>query len=66
MEEVNAYATTQETESVYTKAEVARAKQAYELVKNSRYPSVTELISLVENGKVLNIPGTKHADIRHV
>ena len=57
-------ATVKETEAMYTKAEIERAKKAHELIKNSGYPSVSELIKIVEDGNVLNIPGINRADIK--
>ena len=62
--EARSYVTSQETESTYTKKEIVRAKQAYELACISGYPSVTELVNLVEDGNILNIPGITRADIK--
>ena len=38
-------------------AEVKRVKQAYELASASGYPSVKELVNLVEDGNVTGIAG---------
>jgi hypothetical protein len=57
------YATVQENESVYTKEEVRRAKQAYELVKNSRYPSHSEMMHLLQDGNIRGLPTLGSADI---
>jgi len=46
----------QENESVYTKEEVHRAKQAYELVKNSGYPSPNEMLHLLQDGNIRGLP----------
>ena len=64
MNEASSHMTTQETESMYTKAEVKRAKQAYQLASTSEYPSVLELINLVEDGNVSGIPGINRLDIK--
>jgi len=41
-----------ENELVYTKEEVRRAKQAYELVKNSGYPLPNEALYLIQDGNI--------------
>ncbi len=64
-EDVSAvYSTVQEMESLYTKVEVARAKVAYEGLKNVRYPSLEEFIHLVEDGNIHELPVISQADIR--
>ena len=64
-EEITAVMTTvQEAEGVYTKAEVKRAKEAYDLLKNTGYPSVEELIHLIEDGNILELPHISRADIK--
>jgi hypothetical protein len=50
-------------ESLFTKAEVARAKVAYNLLKNAGYPSLEEFIHLVEGGNIHELPGISRADI---
>jgi len=57
-------ATVQETEALYTKAEVKRAKEAHAFIKNSGYPSLDELVKLVENGNILDMPSISRADIK--
>jgi hypothetical protein len=64
MNEASSHMTTQETESMYTKAKVKRAKQAYRLASISGYPLVLELNNLVEDGNVSGIPGITHMDIK--
>jgi hypothetical protein len=49
---------------VYTKAEEERAKRAYELVRNSGYPSYQEAIHLVEDGNIAQLPGLTAEDVR--
>ena len=46
-------ATVKEGEALYTKAEIAKTKKAHELIKNSGYPSINELIKIVEDGNIL-------------
>ena len=58
------YVTTPETEFAYTKREIARAKQAYELVSVSGYPSIAELASLVKDGNIQRMPEIMCADIK--
>ncbi len=43
--------------------EVARAKVAYELLKNVGYPSLKEFIHLVEDGNIHELPGISRDDI---
>jgi hypothetical protein len=52
------YATVQENEQVYTRDEVRRAKLAYELVRNSGYPSPSEVVHLLQDGNVRGILAT--------
>ena len=52
MGEARTYVTSQETESMYTKREIAHAKQAYELASISGHPSIAEVVSLVEDGNI--------------
>ena len=40
--------TVQEAEAMHSKAEAKRAKEAFDLLKNSRYPSIEELIHLIK------------------
>jgi hypothetical protein len=57
------YNTVHVMESLFTKAEVARAKVAYNLLKNAGYPSLEEFIHLVEGGNIHELPGISRADI---
>jgi hypothetical protein len=52
------YVTVRENEQVYTRDEVRRTKLAYELVRNSGYPSPNEVIHLLQDGNVRGIPAT--------
>jgi hypothetical protein len=58
------YNTVREMESLYTKAEVTRARVAYDLLKNAGYPSLDEFIHLVEDGNIQELPGVSRSDIR--
>ena len=57
-------ATVKEAEALYTKAPIARAKKAHKLIKNSGYPSINELIKIVEDRNILNVPRINRADIK--
>jgi hypothetical protein len=47
----------------YSSAEVKRAEKAYELLKNAGYPSAAELINLLGDGNVLDMPALTRSDI---
>jgi hypothetical protein len=47
----------------YSTVEVKKAEEAYTLLKNARYLSVAELINLVGDGNVLDIPALTRSDI---
>jgi hypothetical protein len=49
-------ATVRENERMYTKEEVRRAKQAYEFLKCSGYPSADEAMHLITDGNVQGMP----------
>jgi hypothetical protein len=53
-------ATIQENERLYTKEEVSRAKLAYELAV---YPSLGEVVHLITDGNIRNIPKLMPADV---
>jgi hypothetical protein len=54
-----------ENESLYTKEEVRRAKQAYKLVKNSGYPSPNnEMLHLLQDGNIRGLPTLGAADLQ--
>jgi hypothetical protein len=57
------YIFVEENEQAYTKEEVHRAKQAYELVKISGYPSSHEVLHLIQDGKVHGMPMFTVADL---
>jgi hypothetical protein len=60
------WATVHENEQVYTREEIYRAKQAYELVKNSGYPSPNEVLHLMQDGNVRGRPMLTKADLERV
>jgi hypothetical protein len=57
-------ATVQETEAMYTKAEISRAKEAHAFIKNSGYPSADEAVKMVEHGNFIDMPNISRADIK--
>jgi hypothetical protein len=56
-------ATVRENEALYTKAEVKRAKEAYEFMKNSGYPSVGEAVHILTDGNVRGVPMLMKEDL---
>ena len=48
----------------YTKAEQARAKQAYELLRTSGYPSIGEAIHIIQDGNITDMPTITVEDLR--
>ena len=58
------HVTTQETELRYSKAEVKRAKLAYQLASVSGYPLVGELINIIEDGNISGIPAILREDVK--
>lgn len=57
------FVTIAEKKLQYSVTEVKRAKVAHEMLKNAGYPSVGELIHLVGNGNILDMPALTRADI---
>jgi hypothetical protein len=55
--------TVQENERLYTKEEVRRAKAAYEFLRNSGYPSMSEAAHLVSDGNVRGLPMLMKGDL---
>jgi hypothetical protein len=47
----------------YSTAEVRKAEMAHELLKNAGYPSAAELINLVGDGNMINMPALMRSDI---
>jgi hypothetical protein len=62
-EEYVVQATVRENEALYTKEEVKRAKEAYEFLRKSGYPSVGEAVHLLTDGNVRGIPLLMRADV---
>jgi hypothetical protein len=48
---------------VYTKEELRRAREVYELVKNSGYPSPNEALHLLTDGNIRGLPALTAADL---
>jgi hypothetical protein len=53
----------QENESIYTRTEIHRAKEAYEFLKCSRYPSPDEAINLFQDGNIFGLPDLNREDL---
>ena len=49
---------------VLFKAEINRAKEAHDFIRNSGYPSMDILIHLIEHGNILELPSILWADIK--
>ena len=64
MGRAESYVTRQETELPFTKAEILRAKQAYQLISASGYPSATEMVNIIEDGNITGFPGLTRVDLR--
>jgi hypothetical protein len=63
-EVANLMSTVKESEAMYTKSEIERAKIAHGLIRNSGYPSMGELVKIIEDGNIVNMPGITRADIQ--
>lgn len=48
----------------YTKAEETRAKQAYELLHTTGYPSIGEAIHIIQDGNIADMPTITVEDLR--
>jgi hypothetical protein len=57
------YATVHDNALVYTKEELCRAKEVYELVKNSGYPSPNEALHLLMDGNIWGLLALTAADL---
>jgi hypothetical protein len=56
-------ATVKENESIYTRSEVKKAKEAYEFLKCSGYPSPNEAIHLFQDGNIFGLPELTREDL---
>jgi hypothetical protein len=56
-------ATVAEKKIQYSTAEVKRAEVAYELLRNAGYPSAGELINMLGDGNVLDMPALTRSDV---
>jgi len=57
------YATVHENALVYTKEELRRAKEDYEQVRNSGYPSPNEALHLFTDGNIRGLPALTATDL---
>jgi len=62
--DIYACATVQENALVYTKEELRRMKEVYELIRNSGYPSPNEAMHLLTDGNVRGMPALTVADLQ--
>ncbi len=61
---VQVYATAVENEQLYTKAEIKSAKEAYDFLKNSGYPSQEEAVHILQDGNIFGLPHFTREDIQ--
>jgi hypothetical protein len=52
--------TVSQSEQLYTKREVEDARKAKEIIKQLAYPSIKDMVSLIKNGVIINLPITVH------
>jgi hypothetical protein len=57
------HATVTENESIYTQSEIKKAKEAYEFLKYSGYPSPDEAIHLFQDGNIFGLPELSREDL---
>jgi hypothetical protein len=57
------HATVTENESIYTRSEIKKAKEAYEFIKYSGYPSPDEAIHLFQDGNIFGLPELSREDL---
>jgi hypothetical protein len=55
--------TVEEKSAQFSSKQVRKAETAYVLLKNAGYPSPSELISLINDGNVTNMPVLRHEDV---
>ena len=60
----NAFTTVNTGVGTYTMAEEARARQAYELLRTSGYPSIQEAIHIIQDGNITDMPTLTVEDLR--
>jgi hypothetical protein len=59
----NVNATVKENESLYTRSEIKKAKEAYEFLKCSGYASPNEAIHLFQDGNIFGLPKLTREDL---
>jgi hypothetical protein len=57
------HATVTENESLYTRSDIKKAKEAYEFLKCSGYPSPDEAIHLFQDGNIFGLPDLPREDL---
>ncbi len=63
-EVVQVYTTAVENQQLYTKAEIKSAKEAYDFLKNSGYPSQEEAAHLLQDGNIFGLPHLTREDLQ--
>jgi hypothetical protein len=57
------HATVAKNECIYTRSEIKKAKEAYEFLKCSGYPSLDEAIHLFQDGNIFGLPELTREDL---
>jgi hypothetical protein len=55
--------TVEEKKKEFSSEQVKKAEAAYRLLKNSGYPSPNELIALINDGNITNMPALRREDV---
>jgi hypothetical protein len=59
----NVNATVKENESIYTRSEIKKAKEAYEFLECSGYPSPNDAMHLFQDGNIFGLPELTREDL---
>jgi hypothetical protein len=61
---VQIYTTAAENEQLYTRSELKNAKEVYDFLKNSGYPSQEEAVHILQDGNIFGLPHFTRQDIQ--
>jgi hypothetical protein len=61
---IQVYTMAVENEQLYTRAKIKNAKEAYDFLKNSGYPSQEEAIHILQDGNIFGLPHFTRQDIQ--
>jgi hypothetical protein len=61
---VQIYTTATENEQLYTRSELKNAKEAYDFLKNTGYPSQEEAVHILQDGNIFGLPHFTRQDIQ--